>query len=361
MKNKFFITWVMNKKVPGRILFIILCFACAGIYNNYIYANASKGNVTAKVEKNEITDCKGSGTLVIGKNIKKVSLLGTYIEENAYIAEFKVASGNKYFSAVDGVLFNKNKTKLVYYPNARKNKSYTVKGNVNTICREAFYYNKYLENVTIKNGVRKIENSAFSNSSIKSVSIPESVVNIGTEVFCFCEKLEEVSFRASVKSVPQGMFYGCKSLKTIGLPDCITQIGYYSFMDCENLEACIGENISYIEAEAFKDAAVSFEVDKNNKFYTSIDGVLYSKDGKILEYYPCGRKGAYVMPDTVTGFREWEGPLSYNKNLTEIILGDGMKEMDMHELYGCINLKRITLSRNTENIITTDRYTDICH
>lgn len=349
----------MNKKLINKILFIILCFTCAGIYNNYIYAGASKGNVTATTRKNEIEDCKGSGTLVIGKNIEKISLLGVYADDSADITEFKVAKGNKYFSAVDGVLFNKNKTKLLYYPNARKNKSYTVKSGVNTICSEAFCYNKYLENVNIKNGVQSIEGFAFLNSKVRSVSIPASVKKIGTSVLECCENLEEVLFNASVTSIPQYMFYGCKSLKTIDLPDYITEIGICSFSRCENMEVYIGKNISNISTDAFKEAAVSFEVDKENKLYTSIDGVLYTKDGKTLEYYPCSRKGAYIMPDTVTGFEDFAEPLAYNENLTEITLGDGMEEMDIYELYGCTNLEKIILSRYTKNVITTGKYTPV--
>lgn len=76
-----------------------------GIYYNNISADASGGKVTVYTKNDEIIDCEGKGTLTIGKNIKKISLI-KYLESGKMsVTEFKVASGNKYFTAVDGVLF----------------------------------------------------------------------------------------------------------------------------------------------------------------------------------------------------------------------------------------------------------------
>ncbi len=114
----------MNKKLPQRFFLLAICFICIGVYYNYIEAFAS---IRVKVENNKIVRAEGNGVLVIGKNIKQIYLDTSLWKGELDITGFKVDSGNKYFTIVDGVLFNKDKSELVYYPNAKKGASYTVK------------------------------------------------------------------------------------------------------------------------------------------------------------------------------------------------------------------------------------------
>ena len=263
----------MNKKLPQRLFLLVICFICIGVYCNFAEAGAG---IKVKVENNKIVRAEGNGVLAIGKNIKVVYLGTSLWKGELDVTGFKVDSGNKYFSAVDGVLFNKDKSELVYYPNARKGASYTVKKTVNTINGSAFSYNKHLKDIAIKNGVKNIGSDAFACSNVKNVTIPGSVSSIGGGLFSGCEKLEKVVCDADISSITSGMFSGCSSLKTFKIPDSVSKIMEFAFKGCKELEVKIGKKISHISnTEAFYDAAVSFEVDKDNAFYKSIDGVLY--------------------------------------------------------------------------------------
>lgn len=71
------------------------------------------------------------------------------------LKEFIVHPENKYFSSEDGILFNKNKTALINYPNGKTEKSYTVPTTVTNILGEAFYKVK-LEELIITENVSKI-------------------------------------------------------------------------------------------------------------------------------------------------------------------------------------------------------------
>ncbi|MFR8568148.1 MAG: Ig-like domain-containing protein [Longicatena caecimuris] len=55
---------------------------------------------------------------------------------------FEVDAGNQNFSTIDGVLFNKDCSKLIYYPNA-KGQFYTVPNNTKTISQYAFWLSGY--------------------------------------------------------------------------------------------------------------------------------------------------------------------------------------------------------------------------
>ncbi len=206
---------------------------------------ASEGKVTVYTKDNVIVNCQGKGTLTIGKNIKEISLAKYIKSGKASVTEFKVASGNKYFTVIDGVLFSKDKSQLVLYPDAKEVTSYTVKADVQSISEDAVAYNKYL----------------------KSVTIPKSVNTIGNYAFQNCAKLESVICKADISSI-YGTFYNCKLLKSFHIPETVTEIMDNAFAGCESLEVKIGKNVSYIYDNAFYNTAVSFEVDKYNTNYT---------------------------------------------------------------------------------------------
>lgn len=71
------------------------------------------------------------------------------------LKEFIVDSENKYFSSEDGILFNKNKTALISYPNGKTEKSYTVPKTVTNILGEAFHKANFQELIITEN-VKKI-------------------------------------------------------------------------------------------------------------------------------------------------------------------------------------------------------------
>lgn len=112
-------------------------------------------------------------SITIGKGITKIgkSALAVCLD----LASIVVDVDNAYFTSEDGVLFNKDKTQLLYYPSAAKSKSYTV-----------------------PQSVTRIENDAFCcNDNIVSVTVPDSVKVIRPAAFTDCKKLKDVYFGGS--------------------------------------------------------------------------------------------------------------------------------------------------------------------
>ena len=103
------------------------------------------------------------GTITLPKSLKKVNRATFY---GAYVSGYKVASGNKYFSASKGVLFNKKKTSLVAYPFRSKATSYTIPKSVKSIEPYAFS--------TEANGTCKL----------KKIIVPTSVTSVKDDAFC---------------------------------------------------------------------------------------------------------------------------------------------------------------------------------
>ena len=117
------------------------------------------------------------------------------IGENAFrfsgVNSFQIASGNNFYTSSGGVLFNKSKTRLIYFP-ATQTSEYVVPNGVTSIAPFAFE-NRIIDNgpavpmllkITLPQGLLGIGDHAFaSTTSLTSIEIPESVTGIGIYAF----------------------------------------------------------------------------------------------------------------------------------------------------------------------------------
>ena len=100
------------------------------------------------------------------------------------LTAINVNTGNKNYTSVNGVLFNKDKTKLICYPSEKVDKSYTIPNSVTEIGEYAFSDCKSLTSIKIPNSVTEISSGAFSDcKSLTSIKIPNSVTSIGENAF----------------------------------------------------------------------------------------------------------------------------------------------------------------------------------
>jgi len=177
--------------------------------------------------------------------------------------------------------------------------------------------------LVIPNGITKINPLAFIlNTELKTVEIPNSVTSIGEQAFFCCCSLEEIEIPNTVTSIGEGAFSNCSSLTSITIPDSVTSIGDWAFEDCDSLR--------------------SITVDENNTTYKSIDGNLYSKDGKTLIQYAIGKTAtSFTIPDTVTSIGE--GAFEDCSSLTSVIIPNSVTTIGSDAFYGCDSLTSITI------------------
>lgn len=74
-------------------------------------------------------------------------------------------------------------------------------------------------------------------TSLKSVSMPESMTWIGNGAFAGCTGLESVALPAGLKSIGENVFYSCTSLTSVVIPDKVTSIASLAFFGCLKLES----------------------------------------------------------------------------------------------------------------------------
>ena len=179
--------------------------------------------------------------------------------------------------------------------------------------------------------VTEIGDSTFKGcTELTSITIPDGVIGIGNNAFSGCTSLETVTIPASVTYLGNSAFYGCTSLKSVTVPESVTYIGGYAFAECYSLKyADIPANVSGIGSSPFYNcrSLENINIDEANKWYTTVDGVLYDKDKTELINYPAGKKdSSYVIPEGIRTIREkaFYGCL----NLCELTIPDSVTEIE---------------------------------
>ncbi len=229
-----------------------------------------------------------------------------------------VDTNNQHYSSVDGVLFNKNKTKLLKHPAGNKRTEYN-----------------------IPNGVTTISGTAFDNcANLISIILPHGVTAIGKNAFEGCINLTTINIPRSVTKVGDNAFGWCKKLTTINIPDSVSSIGKEVFDRCIQLENII--------------------VDTNNQYYSSNNGVLFNKNETVLISYPAGNKrleynipnnvisieavafncckylSSVNMPNSLTDIGS--GAFEYCEKLIDIIIPKDIKSIGNGAFFDCTNL-----------------------
>ncbi len=135
--------------------------------------------------------CTSLQEITIPKNVDSIAAY-TFAECKS-LRQISVSSGNAEYTSVDGVLFNKDQTKLYCYPAGKTDTSYAIPGSVTSIYSGAF----------------------SSCASLTRVDISAKVTSIGFQSFYECEALKEVHIPASVTSIANDSFANCKSLSAV--------------------------------------------------------------------------------------------------------------------------------------------------
>lgn len=166
------------------------------------------------IEKSAFWNCSNLTNITIPAAVEK---MGESVFFGCNSLEFiDVNKNNNKFSSVDGVLFNKNKTRLIQYPVGNNREEYTIPYGVKVIRKQAFLICIKLKSVTIPGSVELIEDSAF----LECIELENVVISEGVEVICDsafrdCEKLDNVLIPESVKKIEDYAFYSCGSLSNV--------------------------------------------------------------------------------------------------------------------------------------------------
>ena len=233
------------------------------------------------------------------------------------LTSISVSENNPNYSSVDGVLYDKAKTKIVYVPK----------------------------------GISS------------DITIPDSVTSIGAQAFYGCSSLTSITIPDSVTSIGEQAFYDCSSLTSITIPDSVTSIGRRAFSDCSSLYVIYNDSDLNFEFKSSDNGDIAYYakliVDKNgNKRYKdegsgfeyidTADGFRFTKEnGKYTLIAYLGNKDTVTLPKDINGnsYAIYE-----MRGVRNVIIPDGVTSIEHGAFRNCRSLTSITIPDSVTSI-----------
>ncbi len=287
-----------------------------------------------KIKEKAFAHCTNLSGFVFGENINTVeewafancNKLGevkipkglTQISEEAFInsaSSYVVEENNPNYASQDGLLMNESKTKLI----------------------QASSQNTGALNIPA--GVTEIGWSALNDSRYSVITIPEGVTEVGIEMFADCNYLTTISLPATIDNVKQVSEYSYEDvvipkLERVLIPD--TNEKYrsedgvlYTKNGGEMVFFPMGRKGVFSLPDGCKKIGIHLDINQlsgisvsaNNKYYSSKDGVLYDAKGKKICGYPA-KKTEYTIPKQVTNIK-YLNDVKYHINICKIQVEKG--------------------------------------
>ena len=320
-----------------------------------------------KVGENALEGCIYLKTFVVSQGLESYFLkilpnkIGmSFIEETDYYStEVTEEDLKNAWTDESGVMYSADKKRLIRAP--LDIEEYIVKDGTKIICDKAFAeityneeywsptfwgYGSYNERKRIKtnkictiiipDSVIKIGFGAFQNCiELKSIVIPNSVRVIGDNTFCGCENLSKISISKNIETIGDGTFNGC-NLSSIIIPNSVKSIGCKAFANCDNLTHIdIPDGLTIIGDSAFSFSSIQTTMIPDSVTYIGRNAFRFCSVKSIKLSPKLKSINAFCFDST---------------QLHEIVIPDGIKEIESHAFSCCLDLSKVYLPKSVHTI-----------
>lgn len=291
-----------------------------------------------------------------------------------------VGNGSSTYVSVDGMVYSSDMTSLIICPPGRT--SAVITPGTRTIKGGAFDPCNKLMEINIPDSVEEIGYGALGGNLLERITVSEGNMYYksidgmlyskdGTRfIRCPNKKSGNITVANGVTEIAEWAFGDCNDISGIKLPNSLISIKRYAFWFCSKIEELnIPKNVRDINDEAIVGggALKSINVAAGNKWYRSIDGVLYNYDLTKLILCPAA-KTSLTIPDMVTEIgRAFESSRIENliipdsvkilndsafevSELKTIVLSKSLTEIASHTFYNCSNLSLAKLQQGIKRI-----------
>jgi hypothetical protein len=342
----------------------IYAFSNSSKYNNTLTSITLPSTVTAMAAS---TFYKCTALVTVNLPASLTTLGASDFGFCTALTTINVDTNSATYSSADGVLYTKDGTGLIQFPSGKAT-TFVVPATVDSLAFNSFLSNTSLTAITFPaslirigssalsgcTGLTSIDMSATSTTSIggsaffgctglTSVLIPQTVTTIGTSAFSGCTVLGSVILPSNLQTISTSLFSGCKVLSSVNIPSTVTSIGGTAFLNCLALTAItIPASVTTIGATPFSGNPTNVTVEPGNQNYSSLNGILYTKDQTTLIGAPISYVGACDMPSTVTAISA--SAFKGCTLLTSITIPSGLISIGISAFNGCTNLAIASLN-----------------
>lgn len=259
------------------------------------------------------------------------------------LEEIVVDDDNEYFKSIDGVLYSKDMSTIVWVPARWNPEGHTLyQTQTKTIGAQAFYGVQFVGNeefYKIPDQIEKVGYYAFGNSSLKGIKWSGNSKCTAVPVSCFrdCKSLTQVELTDQVKSISYMAFANCNMLPTIDLKKVET-LGFSVFGECKALTSISSTDcLKAIDVNTFKNCSALPAIDLSNSQITAIPGYAFYgcsaladiklpkglKSIGILAFKNCNKVTQLTLPETLESL-DW---FSLPPDLKSVYLGPNVKTL----------------------------------
>ena len=292
-------------------------------------------NVTS-IGNGAFSNCSSLQNITIPSSIDLT--IANYFSSCENIQAVNYTKNGTYYSFINGTLTIDNIENIPNNPEWENlnslilNVVWTGNGsNVKSIGNYAFYLCYNLGSITIPSGVKSIGNYAFQNcKKLTNLIIPKNVETIGNWAFSNCLELSTINFESGSKltKISIRAFSGCP-ISTITIPSGVNDYNSTALTGC---------------------SLVSINVDNNNTYFKSVNGVLFDSNMTILYNYPSKKlQSSYSIPSGVNKIAEFA--FESCNNLTNISIPNTVQRIEYYAFANCTGLTgTLTIPSSVANI-----------
>lgn len=253
---------------------------------------------------------------------------------------------NEFFASIDGVLFSKDKTKLIRYPPQRQSLNYTIPSTVTSLSAYSFLNCTNLNKIQIPSSVTTIDESSFGhNINLQNILVDPSNPNYAS--------IDGILFTRDGTTLIN--YPSCKKSPQYTIPSRTTTIGSFAFYyDLYLMKIIIPASVKSIGDTSFVvgNRLTKLVVDPDNPFFTSIDGVIYTKNIDTLVCLPHNTfRTVFSIPSTVVSIASYA---CYNCHRLHVVhIPPSVKSIGKHAFSHCPNLN-LDFPPGRESVLKTE-------
>ena len=194
-------------------------------YNDEVYSVVIAEGVTDIIDT-AFYQLNSIKTISIPSTVESIEDSDVFVCESLEV--ITVSPDNEYFTSELGILYNIDKTKLIYYPSAKAGDTFTIPASVTEICEEAFKGNTVIKNLIVPDTVKLLNEGVFYGACIEYFSFGNGITELPSNCFFACDELKRILIPESVTSIGSGCFMN-SGLENVVFGSNVKSVGNYAF------------------------------------------------------------------------------------------------------------------------------------